>query len=263
MPGKKTKGAPRRERNPYKGKTKAKAKAAKARPRLSIGYKGVPNQYRFIRETRPTTIDLGNAATPGVTHIAGTGSIPNIAVFEFPNFAINQLAGGFTEFSALFANYKIDKIQTILIPQWSSQNVQAINPLTGTWLGTGAIPNLMLTRVNTKYLPNGYVVKATAEENRDQLAQIQKKTRSMYGSRKWLRINTVKPRVNYEIEDGAGGQNIVSQASPWLPSVDAADQEYSMNDILFADRLDGTNFAVGLHLYRMYHRIHFRTSFVG
>lgn len=227
------------------------------------GYRGVPNVYNFVRETRPTTIDIGNAATPGVSLIAGTGAIPDISVFEFPNFSIDQLAGGFTEFSDLFANYKIRKIEAVLIPMWNTQVQQSVNPQTGVWSNTGYIPNLMVTRVNTKYLPNGYVVPATAEANRDQLAQINKKTRSLYGTKKWLKITTQTPRVNMKIEDGAGGTNIVSTSTPWLPTVQAADQEYAMNDLIFADKLDGQNFSAGIYQYRMFLRCHFSCSFVG
>lgn len=236
-----------------------------ARPKraLSVGYKGPPNQYRYVRETRPTVIDLGDGATPGVTLVAGTGAIPNISIFEFPNFSIDQLAGGFTQFNALYANYRIDKIETILIPMWSSMTQQPVNPLNGAWTGTATTPNLMMTRVNTKFLSGGYTVPATAELNRDQLAQIQKKTRSLYGNKKWLSINTTNPRVEIDINDGSGGTNTMSAPMPWLSCETAADQEYQMNDILFADRLDGTDFVAGIHKYRMYHRIHFRCSFAG
>lgn len=242
-------------------KTAVRRAPIRRKPRLRLGYKGTPNTYSFIRETRPTTIDLG-ATGNGVTLLAGTGAIPDISIFEFPNFSIDQLPG-FSEFSNLFANYKIDKIETILIPMWDQTIQQAINPQTGVWSNTGYIPNLVLTRVNTKYLTNGYATAANAETQRDQLAQLQKKTRSMYGNKKWLKINTIKPRVKMEIEDGAGGQNTVPLNSPWLPSVQAADQEYIMNDLMFADKIDGTSFSAGLYKYRMYHRVHFRTSFVG
>lgn len=231
--------------------------------RIKTGYKGKPNQYSFIRETRPVTIDMGDAATPGVSLIAGTGAIPNISVFQFPGFQINQLAGGFTEFSQLFANYKIHKIETVFIPQWVQNTQQSVNPQTGVWTHTGYVPNLMLTRINTKYLVNGLTIAATAEAQRDNLAQIQKKQRSLYGTKKWLKINTWYPRVPAEIEDGAGGQNLYGKAAPWLPCATAADQEFLMNDVLFADKLDGTSFSPGLYKYRMYHRIHFKTSFVG
>lgn len=249
----------------YKKKGPARKTVRFRRKRkISIGYRGVPNTYKFIRETRPITIDIGNAATAGVSIVAGTGTIPSISIFSFPDFSIDQLAGGFTEFSALFANYKIDKIETFLIPQWSASTQPPLTP-TPAWVATAPVPNLMVTRINTKYLPNGYVVPGTAEANRDQLAQIQKKSRSLYGTKKWLKIVTAQPRVFDEILDSRAGvsDNLVTKKSPWLPSVQAADQEYAMNDLMFCDRLDGSDFVAGLHLYRMYHRVHFRTSFVG
>lgn len=245
----------------FRAKARKKGTARPMRS-LSAGYLGQPNQYRFVRETRPTIVDMG-ATGSGVSLIAGTGAIPNISVLSFPNFSIDQLAGGFSEFSNLFANYKIDKIETILVPQWSQNTQQSINPSGAVWTQTAYVPNLMLTRINTKYLVNGLTLSGTAEGQRDELAQIQKKTRSLYGTKKWLKIITPKPRVFMELEDGAGGQNLVTRPSPWLPSVQAADQEYSMNDILFADKLDGTDFSAGIYKYRMYHRIHFRCSFVG
>lgn len=235
----------------------------KARPRraLSTGYRGLPNQYRFVRETRPTTIDLGVAAN-GVSLVAGTGAIPNISVFEFPGLQFNQLPGH-TDFGNLFANYKVDRIETMLIPQWQMQTQGAINPLPGPWLATGATPNLVVTRVNTKYLVNGLTIQATAEANLDELAQIQKKKRSMYSSKRGLKIITSRPRVSYNLNDGSGGTNVASETTPWLPLATADDQEFVMNDVLFASRCDGLDFAPGIWRYRIYHRVHFRTSFVG
>ena len=238
-------------------------KKGNARPvkSLSLGYRGVPNQYRFIRETRPTQIDLGVVGN-GVTHIAGTGSNPSISCLAFPALAINQVPG-FSDFSNLFANYKVDKIETILVPMWSQQIANAVTPLTGTWLGSGAIPNLMITRINTKFLISGLTLKGTAEAQRDELAQIMKKKRSLYGSKKWLKVNTARPRVTFKVEDGGGGTNLMSMPTQWMETQNSADQEYNFNDLIFADRLDGTDFVPGLYLYRMYHRIHFRTAFVG
>lgn len=235
--------------------------AARPSRSLSLGYRGTPNQYRFIRETRPTTIDMGTVGN-GVSLLAGTGSIPNMSIFEFPNFEMNQLPG-FSDFSNLFANYKVDKIETILIPQWEGMTQPPINPLGGAWTATASTPNLMLTRVNTKFLVNGITVAANAETQRDELAQIMKKTRSLYGTKKWLKINTSNPGVLLQIPDGAGGTNEAVTPSPWLSTTDSADQQFQMNDVLFADRTDGADFAPGIWRYRMYHKVHFRTSFVG
>jgi hypothetical protein len=79
-PVKKRKTAAKRRITRYVRKGKARPSRA-----LSTTYRGAPNQYRFVRETRPTTIDMG-AAGAGVSLIAGTGAIPDISVFEFPNF---------------------------------------------------------------------------------------------------------------------------------------------------------------------------------
>lgn len=235
-----------------------------ARPRryLSIGYRGVPNQYRFVRETRPTIIDLGYAAG-GVSLIPGTAPNPDMSTMTFPGFQMNQLPG-FSEFAALFANYKIDMVETILIPQWS----ETVNPY---GVAGGANPpaaimsNLMITRICTKYLPGGLVILPTAEDMRDQLAQIQKKTRSLYGSKKWLRIKTKSPDIWINIQESQSGvlTNKVLWNQPWLPTGAAADQEFQLNDRFFADTLNGAPFVRGLYMYRMYHRVHFRAAFVG
>lgn len=259
----------RKLRSTKKAGTKIRRKRVPAKrrvpvlARLSTSYRGVPNKYAFIRETRPITIDLGTAGS-GVTLVAGTGTIPNLSIFSFPNFAIDQLPG-FSDFSNLFASYKIDKVEVNFVPMWDSTVQQTVNPLTGAWTGTSYVPNLVITRINTKYLTNGYVVQSTAEANRDQLAQIIKKSRTLYGSKKWLKCTTDKPRIFQEILESRAGvsDNLISRSSPWLPTVQAADQEFLMNDMIFADRIDGTNFLGGIHKYRVYTKVHFRCSFVG
>lgn len=237
-----------------------------ARPRraLSTGYRGPPNQYKFIRETSPVTLDIGAASVAsGVSIIAGTGPLPNTAMLQLPPFKMDALPG-YTEFSALFANFKVDKIETILIPQWVNNTQPTINPLTGAWSATAGVPNLMITRVNTRYLPQGYTAPATAEASRSKLSQIVKKTRSLYGTRKWLKLTTTRPTVLAEIlEAPAGAASEIARKSPWLPTSSMADQEFVQNDLLFADRLNGTDHLAGVYLYRMYHRITFRCGFLG
>lgn len=230
----------------------------RARPTraLKMSFRGQPNTWRFVRETRPITIDMG-AAAGGVTLVAGTGAIPNTSILNLPNFQFDSLVN-YTEFSALFASYKIDSITTTFIPQWQ----ETVNP-DGAGSGTTQIPNLMVTRLNTKYLPNGYTPGATAEANRDKLAQIIKKSRSLYGSKKWLKLTTRNPLVWQDIEDGSGGTNLTTRYSPWMPTATAADQQYAMNDVFFADTLSGIDITSGKYLYRYYHRVSFRCSFLG
>lgn len=245
---------------------KSHRRRGSARPikSLSTGYKGLPNEYRFVRETRPAMVDLGDAASAGVTLLAGTGTIPNQSIFTFPNFSVNQLAE-FSKISALFANYCVDRIETYLVPMWETMNQQAVVPLTGSWVATANIPNLMVTRINTKRLIGPYVNKANAELNRDQLAAIQKKSRSLYSSKKWMKVFTANPPIIQDVPDGlgAGGTNQITIKNKWLSCLNGADQIFNTNHLVFADRLDNTNFVAGIHKYRYYHRVHFRCSFVG
>ena len=230
----------------------------KARPgrALKTTYRGSPNVWSFQRETRPQVIDLGVAAG-GITLLAGTGAIPNTSVLNLPNFQFTDLVN-YAEFSALFASYKIDSIVTTLIPQWQN----TVNP-DGAGSGTTQIPNLMCCRINTKFLPNGFTLAATAEANRDKLAQVIKKSRSLYGSRKWLKLVTKSPLVWQDIEDGSGGVNLTTRRSPWLPTATAADQQYTQNDMIFFDSLSGIDIASGVYKYRYYHTVRFRCGFIG
>lgn len=204
------------------------------------------------------TVDIGNNLTSGVTLIGGTGAIPNISAFQFQGLEMNQLANFVSEFSPLFANFKVDKITTYLIPQWQ----ETVNP-DGAGSGTTQLSNLMVTRINTKWMIETFGLEATAEAQRDKLAQIQKKTRSLYGIKKWLKFVTYNPEVGKTIPDGSGGTNIALQPSPWMSILNGSDQKYSSNDTVFCDRLDGKDFTTGVYLYRMYHRVHFRVSYVG
>lgn len=210
----------------------------------------------FVRETIPVVVDLGVAAS-GVTLIAGTGAIPNIAMYKAPPLDFTKLAK-YTEFQSLFNNFKVDKIETIMIPMWQ----QTVNPDYDT-SGTANLSDLMITRVNTKWLINGLAAESTAELQRGQLAEIQKKTRSLYSGKKWMKMVTHNPDVPATVSDGAGSTNTYVRPSPWLSLINSPDQRYSLNDVFFADRLDGKDFTTGVYLYRMYHRVHFRTSFVG
>jgi len=231
---------------------------------LSTSYRGAPNQYRFVRETKPIIIDLGlNDPAPGTPESTGVKVLPPLAAeptmsyIEIPKVRMADLPN-VAEFAALYNNFKVDKIETFLIPMWQSTD----NP-NGVGSGPLQIPNLMMTRVNTKWLITGLPPKTNAAAQRLQLAEIQKKSRSLYGSRRWLKLVTVNPQVPIDISDGAAGTNIGIYQAPWLQFSTSADQQYESNNTFFADTLDGTNMTSGKYKYRMYHKVHFRTSFVG
>jgi len=267
MPGKRkssyARGATKRPRIAKRRITKyvrSRRKGA-ARPMrsLSTGYRGTPNQYRFVRETLPVIVDVGTTdALTGVSVLAAADADDTtMSVIKVPNFKFADVQSP-DEFANLFANYKIDKIETFLIPQWEG----TVNP-DYTTSGPLAIPNLMITRLNTKYLSTGLSISANANAQRVVLSQIVKKTRSLYGSRKWLKLTTANPQVQIDVADGGASTNIGLFNQPWLSLATGQDQQFAENTTFFADRLNGTDMVANIYKYRMYRKVHFRTSFVG
>lgn len=255
----------KRARRPFSVKVRRAAGRRKgsARPTRSLrtSYRGTPNQYRFVRETTPVTIDLGTtsaiAGAPTVTVIAGTGAIPSTSMVHFGAFTIADLTNFVAEFHPLFANYKVDSITTYMIPQWTQSAQLYSSPATAVNLS-----DLLITRVNTKFLAAGYTAPATAEASRLKLSQIMMKKRSQYASRKWLKVHTTSPDVPKEIPDGAAGVNATQQRAPWLPIASATNQQFIMNDTFFADTLNGVDVPVGIFKYRVYHKVNFRCAYV-
>lgn len=256
-----------KQRRTTKRITKYTRRRGSARPMrsLSTGYRGVPNSYRFTRETSPVVIDLGitdpdpSTRNPqsGVSVLAAAGTEPTMTYINLPSVRMMDLPN-VAEFSSLFNNYHVDKIETFLIPMWQSTD----NP-NGVGSGPLQIPGLMITRVNTKWLATGLPAAANAAAQRNQLAEIQKKSRSLYGNKKWLKLVTDNPKVQIDVSDGAAGTNIGIYPQPWLQFSTGADQQFESNHTFFADRLDGTSMVSGVYKYRMYHKLHFRTSFLG
>jgi len=251
--------------NPKRRRKTLRRGKGRARPinRLRLSYRGTPNQYRFVRETVPITIDVSNPGN-GVSIIPSGSSEPNMSVLQFPNFQMQLLSGFMNDFNPLFANYKIDRIDTILIPQWQMMVANFEHHTTQNYNNS----NLVVTRVSTKYLNNGFTTAADAVTQRMELAQLQMKTRSLYGSKKWLRIRTNKPGVQQLTYSGDPpvATGVEHVRAPWLSINNANDQEFLMNDVIFFDRLDGNNIsATGapVYQYRMYHRVYFRVSHVG
>lgn len=234
-----------------------------ARPRraLSLGYRGAPNQYRFVRETVPECINVGITGN-GVTLIPAAGASDwNMSYLSFNNFKMEQLVNFVTEFDPLFVNYKVDMIETILIPQWQvmvQNNVSVGAP-------TSPTPDLMVTRLNTRWLATGFTAAANADLQRKELAQIQKKTRSLYGNKKWLKLVTKKPYVSKVVpdDDADSDQSMALQPMPWLSIKNASDVVLAMNDVVLFDSLRCEDLGTTPYVYRMYHRCHFRVAQVG
>lgn len=225
----------------------------RARPMRSLrtSYKGIPNQYRFVRETVPETFDLG-ANGGGITLVASAATGQNIARFDAPFLSFNDMVT-VSDFNNLYANYKIDKIETHFVPMW---NLNASPSL-----------DVMITRVNTKYLVNGFPTKTTSEAYVQELAQLQMKTRSRYTAKRGFVLATWNPKVFMKIKtsnaDGTDVETTTTMDEPWLSLSTQAGVEFSHNDVFFAQALNGENLTSGTYKYRTYHKIFFRCSYVG
>jgi hypothetical protein len=234
----------------------------KARPMRALrqSYKGVPNAYRFVRESTPFFLNVGVAGSH-ISLIAGTGSIPNISVLKSDKFSMDMLSAFETEFAPLFATFKLDKVELTMIPQWQIMNEGNLS----VGADTSRTPNLMVTRINTKYLGQDVTLDSTAEGQRDALAQRQMKTRSLYGSKKWLKLTTHRPDVARAVPKDLAHTATVQalQASPWLPIQGGDKVQFALNDLCFFDSLSGEDILHIPYVYRCYWKAYFRVSQVG
>jgi len=252
-------------RTARKGIKHRRTRKGAARPMRSLkqSYRGTPNQYRFVRETVPVTVNLSDNDDTNVNLIAGTGAIPNISRLHVESFKMSDLAQFSEDFATLFVNYKIDKIETVLVPMWTQSVQEPFGPSGGAAV---VHPDLMCTRINTKYYTAGTGAPSTAEGARTELAQLQMKSRSIYGSKKWLKLTTLNPMVREKIYDENGAEEgLKLKRAGWLGIGQHVNTTYQTNDVCFFDRLDGTDFTADekYYMYRMYHRVHFRVSQVG
>lgn len=224
--------------------------AYKARPRLSLGYKGVPNTYRFVRETTPEIIDLRTQATTGGT----------VATLTTSNFQMNQLVNFQNDFGPLFQSYKIDKIVTELRPMWNTTAVD----IEGT--GSTATPAVLVTRVNTKWNTTPISLPTTDVGMRQFLAQIQKKSESVYSSKKPLRLITENPRqyaLVLEEDSSTGTPAVATVPSRWLNCETEINIKFAHNALVFFQKMDQSAMQGATYLYRLVHKVHFRVSNVG
>lgn len=223
---------------------------AAARPQLSLGYKGVPNTYRFVRETTPEIVDLRTQATTG----------GQVAVLDTSNFQMNQVVNFQNDFGPLFQSYKIDKIVTELRPMWNTTAVD----IEGT--GTTATPAVLVTRINTKWNSTPISLPTTDAGMRTFLAQIQKKSESVYSSKKPLMITTSNPRqyaLTLEEDSSTGTPAVVSVPSRWLNCENEINIKFAHNALVFFQKMDQSAIQGATYLYRLVHKVHFRVSNVG
>ncbi len=207
-------------------------------------------QYSFVRETLPLTLPLSVIA-------AGT-SFPAMGYLEFANLKFNNLVEATPEFGALFARYKVDKIETILTPMF--QEVTA--PTTGAFTPNNTA-SLRITRINTKYFNAPTNLGSISDDVLKELAQIQSKSVIPYASRKSLKLITHNPYiVKRGVVDSTNTEINTAQPAPWLSIGNQSDVPFKHNSIIFAERTDGQAVTTDWK-YRVVHKIYFRCVQVG
>lgn len=208
---------------------------------LRTSYRGVPNQYRFVREMASEMVDLHTYLKSGNT--AGVMTVPGVAVNDLTNFQ--------ADFANLFTNYKVDKIEVEFKPIWDTVETSL------------SYPELTLTMINTKWHINAIAYGTTDAQARQTVSQIQMKTRIPYGSKRGFKLTTYKPRMYAAVQtDFSGGTEVSSIPARWMNISSSGDTTHTMNQDIFFERNDQQ--AIGPSQYRFLRivRVFFRTSAV-
>ena len=223
----------KRKRAPAKRKPARRAPRRKmyARPNKSLGYRR-PAQFMFHRETLPSTQSLDI--------LAASGNQPAMGYLQF-RLNMDSLANT-TDFSNLFANYRVTCIVTTLTPLFSgalappqqdSVNFDDSQQFSG---------QCIVTRVHGKYLNEPFEVAANGLAQREELAQIQAKTTTKMYKPRDIKLVTKYPAtynvVQADPEDSAT-QSVVRGKSRWLSWQNDRDMEFAHNDTIFVERVDG------------------------
>lgn len=244
----------------YSGNGKSSKRTRYTRPRrrrigrarpmrgLKTNYRAV-NIYRYMRETVPQT------ATFSIIPAANYGAM---GYMSFENLQFNQLPGS-SDFTNLYARYKVDKIVTTLVPIFEEV-------ISNNGSAASSSQQLEITRVNTKWMNSDFPIAATADAQLQELAQLQCKTKSNYAAKKPITLVTVNPGVEARtVIDSTGNEVDARARSPWLalsgPNA-ALDVPFKHNAIIFAARVDGSSLTTDWK-YRVTHKVFFRCSQVG
>lgn len=208
------------------------------------------NVYRFCRETMPVTQSFNI--------IPAGGAFPAMGYLSFDNLQFNQLVSATTEFGALFARYKVDRIVTYLTPLFTEVNSD--NASTARY---DYSPNLKITRINTKWLNEDFSVAADSEAQLRVLAQFQSKSVSNYASKRSLKLETKNPGVRKKgVLDSTGVEIDVRAPCPWLNASLETNVPLSHNSLIFAERTDGGGLNANWK-YRVTHKVWFRCAQVS
>lgn len=252
-------------RRNFKHFRKATRSSGAARPMraLRTTYRGKPNQYRFVREQKSYVIDLANyvLVDPAKT----------IAVVSFNGFNMTMIEQFAPEFGLLFHNFIVDKITVELTPMWDSNVMPAIVPPTVGQVPVIPVPAMCITRLSSKWIADDNPISAITTDDgvRAYLAQTQMKTRSMYSSKRPLKLITLKPRIFAPVNQlgplpGVPPTNYNNVTIPpkWMSIVGSDDTIYAQNALFVAQTVQQTEIPRGVYKYRVVVKVDFRCSLV-
>ena len=225
------------QRRYRKAKAAKKARWNSSKPLMKLNYRR-PLTYSFVRETMPDTIPF--------TLISASGGFPAIGYLNFDNLQFNQLVSAVAEFGALFARYKVDRIETILTPMFQEQIATNNN------VGYSSSSGLRITKVNTKWLNEPFNIQANSQLQLGELAQIQSKTVRAYASRYSMKLITRFPHISERgVVDATNTEIDVNKPMPWLNIQSQADVPLKHNSLIFAERTDGGDLTVDWKYHRV------------
>jgi len=242
----------KRKRAPAKRKPARRAPRRKmyARPNKSLGYRK-PAQFYFHRETLPELT--------AVTIIPAAGGQPAIGYMQFNTLNMDELVNT-SDFSNLFANFRVSCIVTTLTPLWDSANID-----TDTGTTVRASPQCIVTRVNGKYLNDPFTVSANSQAQLQELAQIQAKTKTRMLKPRDIKLVTKYPATYNVVQadpDDDTTRSVIRGKSRWLSWQNDRDMEFAHNDTVFVERIDGNSITTD-YRFRVTHKVYFKCSYVG
>jgi hypothetical protein len=247
----------KRKRAPAKRKPARRAPRRKmyARPNKSLGYRR-PAQFMFHRETMPSTKSLDI--------LAAAGNQPAMGYLQF-RLNMDSLVNT-SDFSNLFANYRVTCIVTTLTPLFDGTIANLMQ--TGE---TGFDPiqtysaQCIVTKVHGKYLNEPFQISTNGLTQREELAQIQAKTKTKMLKPRDIKLVTKYPAtytVGQADPDQPATQSVERGKSRWLSLQDDRDMEFVHNDTIFVERVDGRDVTSDFK-FRVTHKVYFKCSYVG
>jgi hypothetical protein len=172
------------------------------------------------------------------------------------------------DFSNLFANYRVTCIVTTLTPMFQGNDSNpptAADNVGAFYSWQSYSPQCIVTKVHGKYLNEPFEVAANGLAQREELSQIQAKTKTKMYKPRDIKLVTKYP-ATYKLSVADPAQptttSVVRDKSRWLSWQNDRDMEFAHNDTIFVERVDGGDLTTDWK-FRVTHKVYFKCSYVG